>query len=231
MSEVDLVERLRSVISHDGCAVQTGAGLIREAAEEVERLRNFGTTFRKQMERERTQFQETITRLTKALEFYADEENWEEPVWTGTRGGPRPAPAHEEAGDDARAALPPKEEGERMTKRHPNSSPYDASGLPRSDPTLNPRPAMTKPKPSAAVTVEERAAVHVVGCTNRKCLADEFRAFAAAAVEAEREKIAQQFDDMEGEGLLLGTNQVVELIRHPERWRAAIQAEPKKEKP
>lgn len=44
-------------------------------------------------------------RLREALKFYADEENWEEPVWTGTRGGPRPAPAHEDAGDYAREAL------------------------------------------------------------------------------------------------------------------------------
>jgi len=53
------------------------------------------------------------TRQREALGFYADEENWEEPVWTGTRGGPKPAPAHEDAGDTARAALPTDEPEEK----------------------------------------------------------------------------------------------------------------------
>jgi len=56
------------------------------------------------------------TRQREALEFYADEENWEEPVWTGTRGGPKPAPAHEDAGEIARAALPDDEPGTEEKK-------------------------------------------------------------------------------------------------------------------
>ena len=81
------IERLRKM---DECNIEKVEALLREE----ERLRS---TYGYQSA--------YIEQLEGALEFYADEENWEEPIWTGTRGGPRPAPAHEDAGDNARAAL------------------------------------------------------------------------------------------------------------------------------